>query len=96
MEKARCAALLKGIEAVLIPMDPVREGECGAAAPVQLMAIGKNRGVPHELPDGSEGWITVHPSFLLRLPDEVARRDERRKFVEDLKRIRKRADAIVA
>jgi DNA polymerase len=62
----------------------------------KVMAIGKNRGVPHELPDGSEGWITVHPSFLLRLPDEVARRDERKKFVEDLKRIRDRAEKIAA
>jgi len=62
----------------------------------KVMAIGKNRGVPHELPDGGEGWITVHPSFLLRLPDEAARRDERRKFVEDLKRIRDRADKIAA
>jgi probable DNA metabolism protein len=62
----------------------------------KVMAIGKNRGRPHELPDGSEGWITVHPSFLLRLPDEAARRDERRKFVDDLKRIRDRAEALAA
>ncbi|WP_118858507.1 UdgX family uracil-DNA binding protein [Sphingomonas mesophila] len=62
----------------------------------KIMAIGKNRGVPHSLPDGGEGWITVHPSFLLRLPDEAARRDERRKFVDDLKRIRERAEALAA
>jgi DNA polymerase len=62
----------------------------------KVMAIGKNRGVPHQLPDGSEGWITVHPSFLLRLPDEAARREERRKFVEDLKRIRDRAKKLAA
>ncbi len=62
----------------------------------KVMAIGKNRGRAHVLPDGSEGWITVHPSFLLRLPDEAARRAERRKFVEDLKRIRDRAEAIAA
>ena len=55
------------------------------------MAIGKNRGVPHLLPDGAEGWITVHPSFLLRLPDEQARTIERTRFVDDLKRIRDRA-----
>ena len=62
----------------------------------KIMAIGKNRGVPHELPDGSEGWITVHPSFLLRLPDEAARRDERARFVEDLKLIGKRAEKLAA
>ena len=62
----------------------------------KVMAIGKNRGVPHKLSDGSEGWITVHPSFLLRLPDEAARRDERKKFVEDLKAICKRAEMLAA
>ena len=62
----------------------------------KVMAIGKNRGVPHALADGGEAWITVHPSFLLRLPDENARREERRKFVDDLKRIRDRAQAIAA
>jgi uracil-DNA glycosylase len=62
----------------------------------KAMAIGKNRGVPHALPDGSEGWITVHPSFLLRLPDEQARMIERGRFVDDLKRIRERADELAA
>jgi probable DNA metabolism protein len=62
----------------------------------KVMAIGKNRGRPHELPDGSEGWITVHPSFLLRLPDEAARREERRRFVDDLRTIRERAEALAA
>ena len=32
----------------------------------KAMAIGKNRGAPLKLPDGSECWITVHPSFLLK------------------------------
>ncbi len=72
----------------------------GAAAARSLfgnvMTVGKNRGVPHRLPDGSEAWITVHPSFLLRLPDEQARVIERRRFVEDLQRIRERAAALAA
>lgn len=40
--KARCAALLAGLEAVSVPVEPVRDGDCGTPAPVQLMAIGKN------------------------------------------------------
>ena len=60
----------------------------------KVMAIGKNRGVPHPLPDGAEGWITVHPSFLLRLPDQQARTLERARFIDDLKRIRDRAAEI--
>jgi hypothetical protein len=41
--KARCTALLKDVEAVYMPLEGVREaGDCGAPAPVQLMAIGKS------------------------------------------------------
>jgi len=57
----------------------------------KIMAIGKNRGVPHQLPDGSEAWITVHPSFLLRIPEEDRRLEERERFVADLARINRRA-----
>ena len=57
----------------------------------KTMAIGKNRGAPLALPDGSECWITVHPSFLLRIPEEDRRHEERALFVRDLKRIKARA-----
>ena len=62
----------------------------------KVMTIGANRGAPLTLADGSEAWITVHPSFLLRLPDEEARRSERVRFVDDLKRIRERVKALAA
>jgi len=61
----------------------------------KAMAIGKNRGAALELPDGSECWITVHPSFLLRIPEEDRRREERALFVRDLKRIKARAAELV-
>jgi uracil-DNA glycosylase len=57
----------------------------------KAMAIGKNRGVPLRLVDGSECWITVHPSFLLRIPEEDRKREEKRLFLRDLKRIKARA-----
>jgi uracil-DNA glycosylase family protein len=57
----------------------------------KTMAIGRNRGVPLNLADGSECWITVHPSFLLRIPEEDRRGEERALFVRDLKRIKARA-----
>jgi probable DNA metabolism protein len=60
----------------------------------KVMAIGKNRGAALELPDGGEGWITVHPSFLLRIPEEERRNEEKRKFLADLKRIRARAEEL--
>ena len=59
----------------------------------KVMTIGRERGRPHDLPGGGEGWITVHPSFLLRLPDENARREEFAKFVDDLKAVAKRVSA---
>lgn len=57
----------------------------------KVVTIGKLRGAPHQLADGSECWVTVHPSSLLRAPDEETRREGRKMFVADLKRIRKRA-----
>jgi DNA polymerase len=56
----------------------------------KAMTISRERGRPHDLPDGGEAWITVHPSFLLRLPDEEARHQEFAKFVHDLKAVAKR------
>jgi DNA polymerase len=62
----------------------------------KAMAIGKNRGAPLQLPDGSECWITVHPSFLLRIPEEERRHEERQLFVRDLQRIKERAAELAA
>ena len=62
----------------------------------KVMAIGKNRGSALELPDGGEGWITVHPSFLLRIPEEERRNEEKRKFLAELKRIKTRAEELAA
>jgi uracil-DNA glycosylase len=60
----------------------------------KVVTISSLRGEPQELADGSECWVTVHPSALLRMPDEEARREGRRQFVEDWRRIRKRAAAL--
>jgi DNA polymerase len=57
----------------------------------KVVTIGKVRGSPLKLADGSECWVTVHPSALLRMPEPARRRAERQRFVEDMKRIWKRA-----
>ena len=62
----------------------------------KTVTISKARDAPLTLADGGECWVTVHPSFLLRLPDPDARRTERARFVDDLKRIRDRAEALAA
>ena len=40
-----------------------------------------------------EGYITVHPSYLLRLPDEATKREAYEAFVSDLRRIHDLAQA---
>ncbi len=40
--KARCDVILKKINAVAISQTPLKEGACGAPAPIQLISIGKN------------------------------------------------------
>jgi len=57
----------------------------------KVMTISRVRGEPLKLANGSECWVTVHPSFLLRIPEEDRRREERALFVRDLKRIKARA-----
>ena len=57
----------------------------------KAVTISRVRGEPIPLVDGGECWVTVHPSFLLRIPEEARRRDERASFVRDLKRIQARA-----
>lgn len=55
-------------------------GVIGKATP-----IAANRGKALPLPDQSQGVVTYHPSYLLRLPDEGARTRAYAEFVEDLK-----------
>jgi DNA polymerase len=59
----------------------------------RVVTISSLRGKPHTLADGGEAWVTVHPSFLLRVRD--GREAEYAKFVEDLHRIGERAKALV-
>jgi uracil-DNA glycosylase family protein len=50
----------------------------------KALTINKLRGTPIDFM-GHKGLLTVHPSFLLRVPDQAARRLEYRKFVADLR-----------
>ena len=58
----------------------------------KVVTIKSMRGEPQETPDGGEGWVTVHPSFLLRVRGN--RQAEYARFVEDLHRIGERAEAL--
>ncbi len=56
----------------------------------KTVTISKVRGSPIELADGSECWVTTHPSALLRMPEPERRKEAREMFVDDLKRVWKR------
>lgn len=62
----------------------------------KLVTITSLRGKPHKLADGSECWVTVHPSALLRARGEEERREGRKAFIADLRRIRRRAEKLAA
>ena len=62
----------------------------------KVVTISGTRGQPLTLADGGECWVTIHPSFLLRIREEEDRHAERKRFVDDLKRIRKRAEQLAA
>ena len=51
-------------------------------------AVTKERGRAIALADGARALLTVHPSYLLRIPDAAAKAEERGRFVEDLERVR--------
>jgi uracil-DNA glycosylase family protein len=51
----------------------------------KITPINKNRGRLIDLDDGLQALVTVHPSYLLRLPDPDARAREYQRFVDDLK-----------
>ena len=66
----------------------------GATAGLALLgrkpAVMQERGAPIDLSDGSTAVLTVHPSYLLRLPDEAAKAEARRLFIEDLAAVQRR------
>jgi DNA polymerase len=51
----------------------------------KITPISKNRGRLIDLPDGRKALVTVHPSYLLRLPDAEFRELEYKRFVDDLR-----------
>src|SRR5947209_826154 len=51
----------------------------------KLTPINKNRGHLIDLPDGIKALVTVHPSFILRQPDEDARAREYARLVDDFR-----------
>jgi uracil-DNA glycosylase len=51
------------------------------------VTISRVRGGIVQLREGVPGFVTVHPSFLLRLPDEASKAREYARFVDDLRQV---------
>lgn len=51
----------------------------------RTVTIGKTRGRPIDMADGTLLIVTIHPSALLRMPDDAQRHAAYRDFVADLK-----------
>lgn len=82
-----CSPWLDQERAVLRPKLIVLLGATAAQAVLgRSVTIGRERGRPIELADGQLVFVTVHPSYLLRLPDAEAKVREYDHFVRDLRR----------
>ena len=84
-EITACRWWLDKERALVAPKVVVALGGTAALAVFgRAMPILKSRGQLFDLDDGARGVITVHPSYLLRLPDERAKAEAYARFVEDL------------
>jgi uracil-DNA glycosylase family protein len=50
----------------------------------RVVTIAQTRGSPLRLTDTRHLWVTIHPSFLLRIPDEAKKHAEYQRFVQEL------------
>lgn len=57
----------------------------GRALLGRAVTVGRERGRPLSLPDGATGFLTVHPSYLLRIENAATQRAEQARFVEELR-----------
>ena len=75
--------------AIVRPKLIVAMGATGARAVTgKTVTISRTRGSIMDLDEDTKYLITVHPSYLLRLPDEHLKRIEREKFARDLELVR--------
>ncbi|MGB3472224.1 MAG: UdgX family uracil-DNA binding protein [Erythrobacter sp.] len=85
-----CRWWLEAERAVVRPRIVLALGASAARAILgKTVSISKARGRPIALEDGSELWVTAHPSYLLRL-DGDAREEQAAKFASDLAAVKLR------
>lgn len=91
-----CRWWLEGERGIVQPKLVLAMGASAARSMLgKTVSISKVRGEAIALEDGSELWVTVHPSYLLRL-DGSARDEQQRLFDADLAIVKKRLDELNA
>ncbi|WP_241657343.1 UdgX family uracil-DNA binding protein [Aurantiacibacter suaedae] len=89
-----CRWWLEGERALVRPKLVLALGASAARSLLgKTVSINKVRGRAIALEDGSELWVTVHPSYLLRL-DGDARAAQERDFAADLASVRARMEMV--
>ena len=85
-----CRFWLDGERAIVQPQLILALGTSAARGVLgKPVTISRTRGHPIPLDDGAEAWITTHPSYLLRLKDEM-KREQERLFKADLAAVAER------
>jgi DNA polymerase len=85
-EIERCRIWLDAERSLVKPATIVALGVTAARSLTgRTVTIGKVRGKPVDMGDGTKLVVTVHPSALLRIEDEEERHAAYRNFVADLK-----------
>jgi uracil-DNA glycosylase family protein len=86
----RCKAWLEVERAIVRPTAIVALGATAARSLFgRPLTIAKTRGRLLRLADGTAGFVTIHPSWLLRIEDEGDKEREYRNLVADLRQAAK-------
>jgi DNA polymerase len=87
-EIERCRIWLDRERAIVKPAGIVALGATAARSLLgRPVTISKTRGRRLQLPDGAAAFVTIHPSFLLRIQDHADKERELRNFVADLRAV---------
>lgn len=94
-EVDHCRWWVEGELALIKPQLTVALGATAARSLTgRSVTISRERGRLMPFGTGRMGLITVHPSYLLRLPDRAAQAAEYRRFVDDLRAVGRKLPAI--
>src|SRR5712671_6071880 len=85
-EIERCQWWLQQERAIVRPAVIVALGATAARSLFgRVVTIGKLRGRMQVLADGTPAFVTIHPSYLLRIQEEADKRREYEAFIADLR-----------